>query len=295
MICLGGGFWCLILSFWAPTSNRKHSTSVPKGSGQQPALSWEGKPFSLVQADVSACSSQAVTLSEAWPASYWGLSPPELASFWEPLRNQPTTSWVQATSAHSTSIINITTPQGETASLNTQPCRKAVMPGFFSPVFLVPKKGSRKMRMIYNMAISNRDYLERLLLFKMTRLVSLGATVQWEEFMSGIDLQGGCLNVPIHPLYRKYLRFFHGGWHYQWADLPFGISTALWLFTWVTRPITVYLHTQVLHFDVSLDDCLLHHLWDSDNQASSNWPKINYFNWAGWSTKRNQSWLWLML
>lgn len=42
--------------------------------------------------------------------------------------------------------------------------------------------------------------------------------------------------MPIHTSDRRFLRFYLNGMHYQWAVLPFGISTSPWLFTQITKP-----------------------------------------------------------
>ncbi|XP_046580425.1 probable C-mannosyltransferase DPY19L1 [Haliotis rubra] len=47
-----------------------------------------------------------------------------------------------------------------------------------------------------------------------------------------------------------------GGHHYQWNVLPFGISTAPWLFTRVTKPISSFLHSRGVTFESYIDDCI---------------------------------------
>ncbi|XP_046550436.1 uncharacterized protein LOC124260221 [Haliotis rubra] len=103
-------------------------------------------------------------------------------------------------------------------------------PGFYSPILLVPKKDS--------------------LLAKLAPRV----------WLASLDLQDAYLHVPIYHHHRKYLRFFFKGSHYQWKMLPFGISTAPWLFTRITSPITWFLHLRGIDFDPYIDDCLMNHL-----------------------------------
>ncbi|XP_046557096.1 protein arginine N-methyltransferase 5-like [Haliotis rubra] len=55
---------------------------------------------------------------------------------------------------------------------------------------------------------------------------------------------------------KKFLRFVFQGIHYHWTVLPFGISTALWLFTRITKPITKFLHLHGVVFESYIDDCI---------------------------------------
>ena len=46
------------------------------------------------------------------------------------------------------------------------------------------------------------------------------------EWVTSIDLKDVYLHVPVKPTARKYLRFFHDGWTYQFKALPFGLTPA---------------------------------------------------------------------
>ena len=133
-------------------------------------------------------------------------------------------------------------------------------PGFYSPIFLVPKKGSTKMRMIHNMAYFNEHYLLDPPHFRMVTLDLLRAKISPNESMVSLDIQDAYLHVPIHPQHWRYLRFVFDGVHYEWTVLPFGISWAPWLFTRLTKPIVRFLHLRGINFEPYIDDCLLHHL-----------------------------------
>lgn len=130
-------------------------------------------------------------------------------------------------------------------------------PGFYSPIFLVPKKNSTKFRMIHNMATFNELYMEPPSHFRMTSLDALRAQLSPGDWMVSLDLQDAYLHVPIYPPHRRFLRFIFQGLHYQWRVLPFGISSAPWLFTRITAPICRYLHLRGMHFDPYIDDCLM--------------------------------------
>lgn len=120
---------------------------------------------------------------------------------------------IQALPSHSASINNITSPQGKELTGNyaaSIKCRHSSTEagargavntsgqGFYSPVFLVPKKGSSKWRMIH-IDIFNRDYLECPLWFKLTTLVSLRTTFYPGQFVSSINLQDTILHISGFP------------------------------------------------------------------------------------------------
>ena len=130
-------------------------------------------------------------------------------------------------------------------------------PGFYSPIFLVPKKDSDKMRMIHNMAYFNEFFLEPPAHFRMVSLEQIRSKLQPLDWMISLDLQDAYLHVPIFEGHRKFLRFFFNGTHYQWRVLPFGISSAPWLFTRITQPIVSFLHQRGIDFDPYIDDCFM--------------------------------------
>ncbi|XP_067670864.1 uncharacterized protein [Haliotis asinina] len=129
--------------------------------------------------------------------------------------------------------------------------------GFYSPIFLIPKKDSDKLRMIHNMAAFNNHYLMEPPHFKMVSLEQLRLKLVLGAWLCSLDLPDVYLHVPICPAHKKFLRFVFYSRHYQWRVLPFGISTALWLFTGTRTPISQFLHLRQIKFDPYIDDCLL--------------------------------------
>ena len=130
-------------------------------------------------------------------------------------------------------------------------------PGLYSPIFVIRKKDSGKMRMIHNLALFNERYLSAPPHFRMTTLDHLRSEIMPQDWLVSLDIQDAYLHVPIRRAHRKYLRFFFEGSHYQWAVLPFGISTAPWLFTRITASITRFLHLRKIRFDPYRDCQLL--------------------------------------
>ncbi|XP_071090762.1 uncharacterized protein [Haliotis cracherodii] len=161
-------------------------------------------------------------------------------------------------------------------------------PGFYSPVFLVPKKGTTSWRMIHNLSTFNRRYLERPPYFRMTTLRLLRTRITAGDSLISLDIQDAYLHVPIHPNDRRFPRFFFNGTLYQWAVLPFGISTAPWLFTRITRPVAAYLHLRNINFDPYIDDCLLNNR-DSTLLLRHRDFTLRLFNQLGWIVNQTKS------
>ena len=62
--------------------------------------------------------------------------------------------------------------------------------------------------------------------FRMETLISVITVVQKGDWWSSIDLKDAYLQVPMHPDFKRYLRFSFDGKCYRFKVLPFGISTA---------------------------------------------------------------------
>lgn len=60
--------------------------------------------------------------------------------------------------------------------------------------------------------------------------------------MAIMDLEDAYFHVTITPSYRKFLRFTVGDDHYQFKDLPFGISSAPRVFTKTMVVVVAFLN-----------------------------------------------------
>ena len=127
-------------------------------------------------------------------------------------------------------------------------------PGFYSHIFLVPKKDGQ-WRLIIDLSRLNR-YL-RVPKFKMETTRSLAAAIQPGDWAVSLDLQDAYLHIPIHPLSQPYLRFFFEGHILQFRALPFGLASAPLVFTQVVKAFVAPLHIRGLKLHHYLDDWLL--------------------------------------
>lgn len=126
-------------------------------------------------------------------------------------------------------------------------------PGFYSRLFLVPKKNG-KWRPVIDLSPLNKMVEKKK--FKMETPRTVLSAIQRNQFMTSIDLTDAYFHVPIHPASRKYLRFVFGGTIYQFRSLCFGLSTAPQIFTEVMRPIGSLAHYHSVNLHLYLDDWL---------------------------------------
>ncbi len=66
-------------------------------------------------------------------------------------------------------------------------------------------------------------------------------------------------HIPIHPSMRRYLRYAYRGKVWQFRALPFGLSTAPWIFTMVVKELQVFAHLHSICLHQYLDDWILYH------------------------------------
>ena len=127
-------------------------------------------------------------------------------------------------------------------------------PGFYSNVFVVPKRDGG-WRPIINLRKLN-SYIHTPH-FKMENIFSLRDILKKGDWLAKIDLKDAYLTVPMAKAYQKYLRFQWQGKIYEFKSLPFGLATAPITFTKLLRPVVAYLRQQGVRLVVYLDDILL--------------------------------------
>ena len=126
--------------------------------------------------------------------------------------------------------------------------------GFYSNVFMVPKKNG-KFRLVINLKELNNYII--IPGFRMETVASVTAAVQPGDWAISLDLTDAYHHVPIALWFRKFLRFVVNGQVYQYNCLPFGLSTAPLVFTKMLDPLSVHLHSLGILFHRYLDDLLI--------------------------------------
>ena len=126
--------------------------------------------------------------------------------------------------------------------------------GFYSTVFLVPKKEGRWRPVINLKALNSWVQPQH---FKMEGIHTLRELLVRNDWLAKLDLKDAYFTVPIHRDHQKYLRFVVEQVHYQFTCLPFGLSCAPWAFTKVLRPVAAFLRTLGVRMIVYIDDMFI--------------------------------------
>ena len=105
---------------------------------------------------------------------------------------------------------------------------------FISSYFLTPKSDGSK-RFILNLKKLN-EFI-KVEHFKMEDIRTASKLVSKNSYMIVFDLQDAYLTVPIYKKHRKYLRFEFKGNTYEFLVLPFGLCTAPYVYTKISKPV----------------------------------------------------------
>ena len=133
----------------------------------------------------------------------------------------------------------------------TQPDSK----GFYSRLFMVPKQGTNKWRPIIDLKLLN--WFVTIPRFKMETILTIWKSLVPGNYCFSVDLTDAYLHVPVHIASRRYLRVVREGIVYQFRALPFGLSTAPWIFTQIVQEVKKMLHIQSIIIHIYLDDWLV--------------------------------------
>jgi hypothetical protein len=126
-------------------------------------------------------------------------------------------------------------------------------PGFYSHIFVVPKKPKGSWRLIIDLSRLNRFL--RVPHFKMETTRSIAAAAMLPgDWAAPLDLQDAYLHVPVHPDYQRYLRFYFEDRAYQFKAMPFGLASAPLIFQSIVKAFVAPLHALGLKLHFYLDD-----------------------------------------
>ncbi|KAJ1149390.1 hypothetical protein NDU88_002200, partial [Pleurodeles waltl] len=126
--------------------------------------------------------------------------------------------------------------------------------GCYSRYFLIPKKDGW-LRPILDLRILNWFLKQEK--FKMLTLSQVLLALNEGDWMVSVDLQDAYFHIPILKSHRKYLRFVVGLQHYQFAVLPFGLTSALQVFLKVMAVVAAELRRKGIAVFPYLDDWLI--------------------------------------
>ena len=127
----------------------------------------------------------------------------------------------------------------------------------WTPTFLVPKKGSSKMRMISDLRGLNSVAPTRQ--FHPDGWKDLGPLLENPKLTWGasVDMQDWFHNLAVHPRARRWMRIRLGDQAWELRELPFGLNSAPWWSHRLSVPIIRHLRSLGIPLLWYVDDILL--------------------------------------
>ena len=129
-------------------------------------------------------------------------------------------------------------------------------------LLLVPKKDGGQRPVIKLKALNSFVHTEH---FKMEGIHTLRDLVNPEDWLAKVDLKDAYFAIPVHKIHHLYLRFYYQNKCYQFQCLPFGLSSAPWVFTKTLKPALALLREMGVRLIAYIDDILV--LAESQEQA----------------------------
>ena len=169
-----------------------------------------------------------------------------------PLKSEPTPN-IQCN--QQSAIVNADFVQQSLSDLIRNRCVRQVLevPCVCSPLSVVESSGGKK-RLVINLRHLNRFLWKQKFKYEDIRVAML--LFEKGDFMFSFDLKSGYHHVDIATIHQKYLGFSWQGAYYVFTVLPFGLSTACYMFTKLLRPLVRYWREQGIRIVVYLDDGL---------------------------------------
>ena len=169
-----------------------------------------------------------------------------------PLKSEPT-AYVQVN--HISAKKNSSFVEESITALCAAGCvvEVAQRPHICSPLSVV-ESGSGKKRLVINLRHLNRFLWKQKFKYEDLRVAML--LLEQGDYMFSFDLKSGYHHVDIAKEHWKYLGFAWGKQFYVFTVLPFGLSSACYIFTKMVRPLVKYWRAKGLRVIVYLDDGL---------------------------------------
>lgn len=127
-------------------------------------------------------------------------------------------------------------------------------PSFFSHIFTRPKKTGGTRPIIDLKSLNLHIHCPK---FCMETVRSLMASLSQGMWATSTDCQDGYFHIPIHPRFRRYLRFVIFGHVFQFKALAFGLNCAPKIFTETVKVLVAFCHSQRVSIHAYLDDWLV--------------------------------------
>ena len=157
--------------------------------------------------------------------------------------------------------------------------------GFYSRLFLVPKPHQRWRPVIDISRLNTFLHVEK---FNMETPESIRTFLIPGEWVSSIDPSDAYLHIPIHPNSRKYLRFCYRSQVFQFTSLPFGLATAVQVFTMIAKEVKLMALSRGLRLHQYLDDWLIRSQSQEEAQVNTQ-AVVDLTQSLGWIINQEKS------
>jgi hypothetical protein len=128
-------------------------------------------------------------------------------------------------------------------------------PNFISPLNVVPKKNG-KFRLICNLKSLN-SHID-CSKFRSEDIRETIDMLQYEDYMTSLDLKDCFYHMRLAPEYRDYMGFEFEGVYFRWCVLPFGLNMSPYYCCKIIRPTIVFLRgVHNIRVQVYVDDFLI--------------------------------------
>lgn len=126
---------------------------------------------------------------------------------------------------------------------------------FTSPLFLVPKAGPKRFRLIHDLRVVNSGLDPPA--FKMTQIDKLLPLLKLSSWLLKIDFKEAYTHVAIHPASRRWLGLRFNGLLLQQNTLPFGLSSSPFVYNLLASTVVKHLRSRGVVLVHYLDDWLI--------------------------------------
>ena len=126
-------------------------------------------------------------------------------------------------------------------------------PHICSPLSVV-ENSSGKLRLVVNLRYPNKYLWKQK--FKYEDLRTAMLLLERNDYMFSFDLKSGYHHVNVAEAHQRFLGIEWGGAYYMFTVLPFGLSTACYVFTKLLRPLVRYWRASGIRIVLYLDDGL---------------------------------------
>uniref|UniRef100_A0A1X7UTU3 CCHC-type domain-containing protein n=1 Tax=Amphimedon queenslandica TaxID=400682 RepID=A0A1X7UTU3_AMPQE len=142
------------------------------------------------------------------------------------------------------------------ANLHRDGCVRRVMeqPRVCSPLLVVTSR-SGKQRLVINLRYINKFLWKDK--FKYEDMHTALAYFEVGHFVNTFDLKSGYHHIDIYRDFQQYLGFQWEGEYFPFTVLPFGLSTACYVFTKVLRPLVKYWRSNGIKALLYIDDGII--------------------------------------